>query len=201
MLYSLRGILIHKEDGIAVIECGGVGYKCMVTLSTLSKLPSTGNEVTVYTHMNVREDAIDLFGFYEMAELNCFKMLTSVSGVGPKAALSILSNLSPERFALCVAANDVKSLTRSQGIGPKIAQRIILELKDKVKNDDIVKGVGDADVIPGGTLSSNAGEAVSALVVLGYAQADAATVIAKFSPDMPIEEMIKQGLKQLAGQV
>lgn len=201
MLYSLRGTLVHKEENMAVVECGGVGYKCMMPLSTISKLPATGNEVTVYTHLNVREDAIDLFGFCEMAELNCFKMLTSVSGVGPKAALSILSNLTPERFALCVASNDVKSLTLSQGIGPKIAQRIILELKDKVKNDDIVKGVGDTVVFTGGALSSNAGEAVSALVVLGYAQSDAASVIAKLPPDMPIEEMIKQGLKQLAGQV
>lgn len=201
MLYSLRGTLIHKEETMAVVECGGVGYKCMMPLSTISKLPSVGNEVTVYTHLNVRENAIDLFGFYEMAELNCFKMLTSVTGAGPKAALSILSNLSPERFALCVAANDVKSLTRSQGIGPKIAQRIILELKDKVKNDDIVKGVGDTTVFTGAALSSNAGEAVSALVVLGYAQADAASVIAKLPQDLSIEEMIKQGLKQLAGQV
>lgn len=118
MIYSVHGKLIHTESGFAVVECAGVGYKCLTTLSTLSRLPRLGEEATLYTHLNVREDAVDLFGFYDQGELSCFKMLISVSGVGPKAALSILSSMSPEKFALCVATGDVKSL-KCPASGPR----------------------------------------------------------------------------------
>lgn len=196
MLYSLKGKLIYKEPALAVVECGGVGFKCAVSMATAAKLGDIGSEIMLFTHLNVREDAMDLFGFSDIEEQSCFKMLISVSGVGPKAALAILSELTPERFALCVAANDTKSITRANGVGPKLAQRIVLELKDKVSNADITKGVtsGSAVSAGGGKLS----EAISALVVLGYQQADAAKAVSGLDESASVEELIKHGLKALA---
>ena len=141
MIYSVRGKLIHKEQSLAVVECGGVGYACRTTLSTLSKLGGTGSDCFLYTYMNVREDAVELFGFVSQQELNCFRMLLSVSGVGPKAALAILSDTTPEGFALNVATGDYKALTKTKGIGPKLAQRVVLELKDKITNEQLTSGV------------------------------------------------------------
>lgn len=200
MIYSLRGTLVHYDTAGLAIECGGVAYYCQTTLATLSKVASIGKEVTVFTYLNLRQDAIDLFGFADTSELNCFKMLIGVSGVGPKAALSILSVLSPERFALCVASGDDKSITAAQGVGKKLAQRIVLELKDKVSGAAVAGGFAD---LPAANLSldtGNAGEAISALVVLGYNQSDAASVVSKMDAGMPVEEMIKAGLKALAGK-
>lgn len=198
MLYSVRGTLLHTEASLAAVECAGVGYLCQTTLSTLSKLPKAGEEVFLYTYLHVREGAVDLFGFADKGELNCFRMLLGVTGVGPKAALSILSNLSPERFALCVAAGDHKAITAAQGVGPKLAQRIILELKDKVKTDDVAKGFGDAPQLAA-LGSGNVQEAIGALVVLGYSQADAASVVSRLDPEKPVEDLIKAALKTLAG--
>lgn len=197
MLYSVRGKLIHTEPGFAVVECAGVGYKCLTTLSTLSGLPRLGEEVTLYTHLNVREDAVDLFGFGDLGELSCFRMLISVSGVGPKAALSILSSMSPERFALCVATGDTKSL-KCPGVGPKIAQRIVLELKDKISKEAVAQGFQADLPAVGADTSSAAAEAISALVVLGYSQAEAAMAVGKCDPSASVEDMIKFGLKKLA---
>ncbi len=139
MFYSLTGKL-------AVVECGGVGYRCMTSLTTLSCLPPAGERVTLYTHLNVREDALDLFGFYSMNELDAFKKLIGVSGVGPKSALAILSDMTPDRLALCIASGDAKSLTRAPGVGVKLAQRLILELKDKISKAELASGVGEAAV-------------------------------------------------------
>ena len=119
MIYSIRGKLMVKDTELAVVECGGVGYACRTTLSTLSQLQAVGNDVMLYTYLHVREDNIELFGFASQQELNCFKMLISVSGVGPKAALSILSDVTPEKFALLVASEDSKTLTRTKGIGAR----------------------------------------------------------------------------------
>ena len=135
MFYHVRGKLIHVEEGMAAVECAGVAFALKTTNNTLSKLPALQSEVTLYTYFLVREGAMELYGFYDQGELNCFQMLLTVSGVGPKAALAILSHLSPEKFALCVATGDVKSITRAQGVGPKLAQRLILELKDKVQKE------------------------------------------------------------------
>lgn len=196
MLYSLRGKLLQKDAGWFAVECGGVGYKCLATMNTLSRLPVSGEEVFVYTHLNVREDAVDLFGFYEIGEVNCFRQLISVSGIGPKAALSILSAMTPEAFALCVAANDVKALTRVPGIGSKTAQRVILELKDKVKDSDVAEGFKKAPTAV--AVGGNVGEAVSALVVLGYSHGEAVGALSGSDPDASVEELIKIGLKNLA---
>ncbi|MBQ8568669.1 MAG: Holliday junction branch migration protein RuvA [Oscillospiraceae bacterium] len=199
MIYSLRGKLIHKEQGLAVVECAGVGYGCRTTYETLSQI-KVNTEVYLYTYMSVREDAVELFGFARQQELSCFKQLISVSGVGPKAALSILSDMTPERFAVTVVSSDHKALTKSKGIGPKMAQRIVLELKDKISKEQL-SSAGGTELFAASaaeTAGGNIGEAVSALIVLGYSQSEAAAVISKLDSTLPVEELIKQSLKQMA---
>lgn len=199
MIYSVNGELIHKEASVAVVECGGVGYACRTTMRTLSRLPEAGEKVKLLTYMSVREDAVELFGFYDAGELNCFKMLISVSGVGPKAALSILSDMSPEQFALTVATGDSKSITKTKGIGPKIAQRIVLELKDKISKEEFRGSMEDIDYAP--VLdNSNTGEAISALVVLGYSQSEAARAVAALDKTLNTSELIKQALKFMSAK-
>ena len=199
MLYRLRGSLIHTEPSFAVIECAGVGYKCYTTMNTQRSLPAIGKEAVLYTHMNVREDAVDLFGFSSLAELNCFKLLTSVSGVGPKVGLAILSVLSPEQVAVAVAAGDFKTLTMAQGVGNKLVQRVILELKDKLK----ALGGGEEVTAAAGVVNAagNAAEAMNALTVLGYTPSDVAPVVAKFDSSLPVEELIRLTLKAMAGRM
>ena len=199
MLYRLRGSLIHTEPSFAVIECAGVGYKCYTTMNTQRSLPAIGKEAVLYTHMNVREDAVDLFGFSSLAELNCFKLLTSVSGVGPKVGLAILSVLSPEQVAVAVAAGDFKTLTMAQGVGNKLAQRVILELKDKLK----ALGGGEEVTAAAGVVNAagNAAEAMNAWTVLGYTPSDVAPVVAKFDSSLPVEELIRLTLKAMAGRM
>lgn len=194
MIYSLNGILIHTAAGFAVIECGGVGFKCQTTANTLKKLPKVGEKARLCTYLNVREDALDLFGFADARELACFKMLISVSGVGPKAALSILSEATPEKFALYVASGDAKSLTRAQGVGSKIAQRIVLELKDKVSSEQAALGFADVPVSAAG----NTEEAVNALMVLGYSRSEASLAAAKQDSSLSVEEIIRQSLRLLS---
>lgn len=195
MFYSLKGELIHKEQGLAVLECGGVGYACRTTYSTLSQLGKIGETVKLLTYLHVREDNIELFGFLTEGELSCFKMLISVSGVGPKVGLAILSDTNPERFALAVATEDSKELTKTKGVGIKLAQRIVLELKDKITKEQVSLG-GGADFTP--ILSGgNTGEAISALVVLGYSQSEAATVVAKLDQSLSAPEMIRLALREI----
>lgn len=198
MIYSLRGKLLAAEPGAIVVECAGVGYRCSVSLTTLSMLPNTGSEVFVYTYMNVREDAVDLFGFADERELDAFKLLTTVNGVGPKAALALLSDFTFDKLALAIASGDSKALTRTAGIGTKIAQRIVLELKDKLGaiaagNDDIIAKVTEAVSKKG-----NISEASAALCSLGYGQSEAAAALAGCDEQTPVEELIKLGLKKLA---
>ncbi len=200
MLYSVRGTLVHQTHHMAVVECAGVGYGCRVSLQTAAKLPPIGKEVMLYTFLSVRQDAVELFGFGDQNELSCFKMLLSVSGVGPKVALGILSELSPERFALSVAAGDVKAIKAAPGVGPKMASRIVLELKDRITKEQLADNYSaqelqDVATIPGG---GNVAEAISALVVLGYPQATAARAVSGIAPDTPVEEIIKYALKALS---
>ncbi len=197
MIYSLNGTLIHKAAGLAVIECGGVGMQCLVSMRTLSRLGQVGEPAFLYTYLNVREDALELCGFSEQNELNCFRMLLGVTGVGLKVALGILSDLTPERFAVCIASGDVASLKKCSGVGPKLAQRIILELKDKITKgtlpgDDMAGAVAEA--VGEGPVA----EAIDALAVLGYSKTDAAGALAGASPEAKVEELIKLGLKKLA---
>ena len=197
MFYSLTGKLIHTEAYLAVVECGGVGYRCMTSLTTLSCLPPAGERVTLYTHLNVREDALDLFGFYSMNELDAFKKLIGVSGVGPKSALAILSDMTPDRLALCIASGDAKSLTRAPGVGVKLAQRLILELKDKISKAELASGVGEA-AVQIGVDGSGMNEAAAALCTLGYSQSQAAEALAGLAADLPVDELIRQALKKVA---
>ena len=197
MIYSVTGTLIHTDATAAVVECGGVGFKCLTTLNTLKQLGPAGGKL--YTYLNVREDALDLFGFFGEMELECFKLLISVSGVGPKAALSILSELAPEKLALCVATGDSKSITRAQGVGPKLAQRVVLELKDKLAKG-LPEQISSPELEAAGAVNAAgpAAEAVSALVMLGYAQSEASVAVGKLDGSQPVEELIRQALKLLA---
>ena len=198
MIYSLEGILELSEPSMAVVNCGGVGYAVRTTFNTIPKLPKVGERVKVYTYMSVREDAVELFGFYDTNELNCFKQLISVSGVGPKAALSILSEMTPESFALAVVSSDSKAITKAQGIGTKIAQRIVLELKDKMAKREISAGENVIQVTANAhTTTTNASEAITALVVLGYTNSEATKAVSSLDPSLPVEELIKQALKKL----
>ncbi len=204
MIYSIKGELLSASAAdahyLAVVEAGGIGYAVKTTHTTMMKMPSIGSTAQFFTYLYVREDALELFGFADLEELNCFKMLISISGVGPKAALSILSDMTPQKFALYIATGDSKGFTRSKGIGAKTAQRIVLELKDKITNEQLAVSV--TDPLPNmEQVSSNAGEAISALVVLGYAQSEAAAAIAKLDQALSVEEMIKLGLKTLAGRI
>ncbi len=199
MFYSLTGKVINKGISHAVIECGGVGFFVNTSRFTLSDLPDNKDTATLYTHLNVREDALDLFGFSTEYELEWFKMLITVNGVGPRAALAILSELTVDEIALAISAKDVKAITRANGVGPKIAQRIILDLKDKVKSvihdGDFFGGddrVGAAVEMP------HTSEAVAALTMLGYSQSEAATAVSKIDPSLSVEAIIKQALKLLS---
>ena len=196
MIYSLHGELIHTEPNLAVVECGGVGYACRTTMNTLKKIGSSG-EVRMFTQLNVREDAVDLFGFADTAELAAFKQLTSISGVGPKAALSILSDLTPSKLALCITTGDSKTLTRSPGIGAKIAQRIVMELKDKVAKEQHISAVDYASAPAAAESGNAAAEAITALCVLGFALPQAQSALVGASPDSTVEELIKYALKRL----
>ena len=202
MYYSVRGKLIHNEPGIAVIECGGVGYKCFVSMNTLRTLPRIGEEVMLFTHLNVREDAMDLFGFKTNAELQCFKMLTNITGVGPKVGLAILSALTPENVAMAAASGDSKAFSRANGVGPKLAQRITLELKDKVKGIFGTENTLDLGTGGGATsvnnASSNAAAAVQALGALGYSPSEAAAAVGKIDSSLKTEEIIRLALRALA---
>lgn len=197
MIYSVRGKLIHTEPGLAVVECSGVGIACRTTFNTLSRI-SGEEEVKLLTYMNVREDAIELFGFATQDELNAFKMLISVSGVGAKFALAILSDISPAQFAMAVASSDAKLLTKTKGIGAKLASRIVLELKDKIAKSTQLEGQEPIDMAAPVQGGSNACEAIAALVVLGYTQGEAAKVVGRLDPMMSVEDMIKAALKTMA---
>ena len=197
MIYSVKGELIHIEQGLAVVECGGLGYACRTTANTLAKIRSS-KEVRLFTYLHLTENAIDLFGFADSAELSCFKQLISVSGVGPKAALSILSDITPSKLALCITTGDSKTLTRSPGIGAKIASRIVLELKDKIAKEQHFTAA-ELNSVPAAVVGgSNVSEALTALAVLGFGQAQAQAALAGADADMGVEELIKFALKKLA---
>lgn len=194
MYYYIKGTLVQKSDNYIVVDTNGIGYMINTSLTTLNDLGSSGAEVTIYTYLHVREDAMELFGFSSQEEKNMFVHLISVSGVGPKAALSILSVASPAKFAVAVVTNDVKTITKASGVGPKLAQRIILELKDKLKTDEL--GIDNSEEISFDA-SDNRSEAVSALIVLGYSPADAQKAVSKADASLGVEEIIKKALGSL----
>lgn len=200
MYAYIKGILAAKESESIIVEAGGIGYSIAAPLSTIEALGQTGQEVKVHTYLYVREDAMNLYGFATNEELGMFKLLLTVSGVGPKAALSLLSAISPSKFSLAVISNDPKTLTRAQGIGTKIAQRIILELKDKISKEQVEQSKDNGFLEEINTTGrSRLSEAVSALMVLGYSAVEANKAIAAvYSDDLDLETIIRNALKGLA---
>ncbi len=197
MFYYVNGTVTELEAGLAVIDCGGVGYACATTNYTLSQLKK-GERAKLYTYLNVREDAMELFGFASQSELRSFKLLIGVSGVGPKAALSILSATTPQQLAMAVVMGDEKALTAAQGVGKKIAQRIILELKDKLAKEQgsFDAGSSAAAVLP--VQNNKAGEAAAALAVLGYGSQEISAALKGIDMEaLPLEEIIRQSLKKM----
>ena len=196
MIATLRGNLTYTDSSFVIVECSGVGFKCATTLGTLNALPSIGEEVLLYTYMSVREDAIDLFGFSTTDELEAFKLIISVNGVGPKLGIALLSEFTAAQLMLYIGANDAKSLTQASGVGIKLAQRIVLELKDKVAK---VTNISATDFAPRKQKQTTASsEAVAALVSLGYTKGEASLAVGKVDGDLPVDELIKQALKLLA---
>ena len=199
MIYSISGLLRQVAPTYCVVEACGVGYQCSASTHTLSSLPGRGQEVTLLTHLWVKEDGMELFGFSTEQEKHCFRLLIGVSGVGPRVALAILSDATPDRLMLSIAAGDAKALTRAQGVGAKLAQRIILELRDKVTDEDIGSSFGEEQgtIAALGESAKNTAksEAISALVALGYGQTDAAAVIAPMEESLAVDELIRRTLK------
>lgn len=198
MIYSLTGKILKKTLDMVVISCAGVGYAVQVPLTTAESLPAPGKEGTLYTVMNVTENDIALYGFATEEQRSCFKMLTGVSGVGPKAGLAILSVMTPERVALAASSGDHKAFTKANGVGPKLAQRIALELKDKVG-----KGLADGTGFAGAAATAPApasapAQAVAALVALGYNTSDAAVAVARIDETLPVQDIIKIALRGLS---
>lgn len=198
MIYSLNGTLIYSDHQFAVIECGGVGYKFLASTKTLSALPQKGKQAFVYTYMNVKEDAVDLFGFADTNELELFKLITSVNGVGPKIGIAILSDFTVDQLSLAIASGDAKTLTKASGVGLKIAQRIVLELKDKLASGLTVQSdsgsASAADIADG----SSPKDAIAALVQFGYSHSEAAATVSKCDLSKSTEDIIKQALRLLS---
>lgn len=201
MIYNISGTLTYVGDQFLVVECSGIGFKCFSSLNTLKSVGRTGEKINLFTYLSVKEDALDLFGFATEEELSFFKLLITVSGVGPKAAVAVLSELEPSRLALAIASGDVKSITRANGVGKKTAERIVLELKDKVANvassNDMQSIASAAAVVE----ESAAGEAVAALVALGFNKSDAAVVVGAMDKSLSADEMIRLGLRQLSSNL
>ena len=198
MFYYLSGTVAEIEANLAVIDCGGVGYACATTNYTLSQL-KRGEKAKLYTFLNVREDAVELYGFSSQSELHSFKLLLGVSGVGPKDALAILSANTPANLAMAVVMGDEKALTAVPGIGKKIAQRIILELKDKLaKEQTSFAGEAGGSITPVSIPGDKAREAAAALAVLGYSTSEVAAALKGLPIDtLPLEEIIRQALKRM----
>ena len=206
MIHCLTGEIIYIDPigYTAVIDCAGVGYKVSVSANTLPKLTGLeGKKTRIYTHMQVREDGVELFGFCDTKELEAFKLLITVSGVGPKAALAILSALTPEALSIAISAEDAKAISRAQGVGAKIAARVVLELRDK-----FVKAFPVSDKEAAGVIterkrapipSSKLADARDALVVLGYSASEAARALGAIDPSGEVEDLIRKALAYLAG--
>ena len=199
MYYYVSGEVAHVEPYLSVIDCGGVGYACRTTAFTLSQIKK-GDKAKLFTYLSVREDAMDLYGFASSEELKLFQQLISVSGVGPKAALSILSAGTPANLALAIITGDEKSLTAAAGVGKKLAQRIILELKDKLAKGQTVSAAGESVAGPAVTIipQNKLSEASAALAVLGYSQAEINVALKGIDIDnQSLEQIIRLALKNM----
>lgn len=197
MIAYLRGILAFKAEEYIIIDLNGVGYKVFMPKSAIDSLPDINNEIKIFTYMRVKEDDVSLFGFNSNEELHTFELLISVGGIGAKSAIAILSNVTPSKFALAIITDDVATLKKLQGIGAKTAQRIILELKDKIKTEEAITLPAD-DEIEGKIINEeNQEELIQALQVLGYRRFEINSVIPKLK-QVELEERIKEALQYLA---
>ena len=195
MIYYLSGPVTVLEPGLAVVECGGVGYGCRVTAYTAGQLKLNQN-VRLYITESIREDAHDLYGFISKEEQRCYELLTSVNGVGPKAAMSILAS-GPQNFTLAVMTGDEKMLTAAQGVGKKIAQRIILELKEKIGGGAMELDFSGGSVVAAPTSQGNAALAHAALQELGYSAAEINAALKGVDPNASTEEMVRHALRAM----
>lgn len=202
MIYSLTGTLSEKNVDSIVITVHGVGYFVNMPSSAVGALPETGRECTVYTHLNVKEDALDLYGFTDRSMRSVFRMLLGVSGVGPKVALGVLSSMNAPQILVAISAGDHKAFTKCPGIGPKLAQRMVLELKDKVGRSEELGGLAELPSVAAGSAPEGTAlqKAIQALVGLGYSQSEAAMAVSKQPQDAPLEELIRLSLKNLASR-
>ncbi|MBE6781477.1 MAG: Holliday junction branch migration protein RuvA [Ruminococcaceae bacterium] len=197
MIASLRGKLIFTDNQTIVVECSGVGFKCMSSLKTIASLPSVGNDVFVHTYLSVREDALDMYAFSTTDELECFKLVTSVNGLGAKMAIALLSEFTPDQISFFILSGDAKALTRASGIGPKLAQRMVLELKDKISKGAVT--LSDDNILVQSTgKTQNSSEAIAALVALGFSQSEATSAVSKLDQTLSTDELIRGGLKNLS---
>lgn len=199
MFYYIKGELVRTDPSTAVVDCGGVGYKMTISKNTLSRLNRPHEKVCLYTYFYIREDALELLGFYTEAELEAFKLLITVSGIGPKAAIAILSVLTPEKFALAVTMGDVKAIAKASGVGSKTAARVVLELKEKVAKAFPAETASaeDAEPITDELVFGNVDEAISALMVLGYTRQEAQAALKGVDPLLSLEDMITAALRKM----
>ena len=204
MIAYVKGLLAEKMEDSVIVEAAGLGYRIFVPVSVLSELPKLGETVKIYTYYSVKEDSVSLFGFLSRQDLEMFRMLIGVNGVGPKSALGILSVLSPDTLRLAIISSDAKAISKAPGIGSKTAQRIILDLKDKVKAEDILYGGNDAAAGDAAVEVSGVGEigkeAIEALTALGYSASEATGAVRKvaITETMTAEDVLKAALRHLA---
>lgn len=196
MIHCLSGTVLSKTPDEIVIDCAGVGFKASIPTSVYAQTGNVGEPASIFTYMNVKDDGVELFGFADEGQLGCFKMLITVAGVGPRSALTVLSLYNPAQVAAAVASDDFKLFTACSGIGPKLAQRIVLELKDKVKNIDAAALAGVAVV--DAASPSNLRESVAALTALGFSNSEAAAALAGLPEDLSTEDMVAAALRKLA---
>ena len=206
MFYYISGKLAHLDPSFAVVDAGGVGYKLTISGTTHASMPSylTVSEpptVKLYTYMSVREDGVELFGFSREEELSTFKMLITVSGVGPKAAISILTQLTPQKLAVAICTNDTKAIAKSNGVGPKTAARIVLELKDKLQKETVISDDGEKMIlseVAGASASGKKRDAEDALTVLGYSRSEVSAALRGIDTDkLELDDIIRMALKKL----
>lgn len=197
MFAYIKGTLEEKLNNYVVVETMGIGYKIFMSGSAIAQIGEIGENVKVHTHYHVREDDISLYGFLSNEELKMFELLLSVSGIGAKSAITMLSNISPSEFAMSIITNDISKLTKVPGIGPKSAQRIVLELKDKLKDEQAISKTDSVKSVV--EVNENTNEAISALQILGYNKKEIEKTLEKFDyQSMGVEDIIRNGLKYLA---
>ena len=200
MISYIKGLLVETFEDTIVVEAGNIGYNIHVPLSLLERLPKVGNEVKVFTYFQVREDAMSLYGFLNRQDLDMFKQLIGVNGLGPKGALGVLSTLTPDSLRMAIISGDAKAISKAPGIGVKTAQRVILDLKDRVHIEDMLPHETETEALGGSLVGQTGKEAMEALVALGYSGSEAAKAVrqVEITDEMTVEDVLKASLKHLS---